>query len=129
VSHFPFRYRAQILAIVEDQIKIVYVDYGNEELLSVVSLRAIHNDLVTKLPAQAIQCELNSYGMLSLNQEVANHFERLTLKKSFSMKVVSARPSGLLVDLFELNSKRNVPQLLNNMLCDKTDNSTSSRNE
>ncbi|XP_028046299.1 maternal protein tudor isoform X2 [Monomorium pharaonis] len=124
-------YRAQILGIVEDQVKVVYVDYGNEELLPVISLRAIHDDLVTKLPAQAVQCALNGYEVLSLDQEVANHFERLTLEKNFYMKVVAAQPNGLLVDLFEFDSMRSVhPQLLNNMFCDKTENSTiSSRNE
>lgn len=126
-----FRYRAQILGIVGDKIKVVYVDYGNEEVLPVVSLRAIHDDLVTKLPAQAVKCALNGYEVLSLDQEISNHFERLTLEKRFYMKVVAAQPNGLLVDLFEFDTMRSVhPQLLNNLFCDKTENSTtSSRNE
>lgn len=124
------RYRAQILGIVGDQVKVVYVDYGNEELLPVISLRAIHDDLVTKLPAQAIKCALNGYEVLSLDQEVSNHFERLTLEKRFYMKVVASQPNGLLVDLFEFDTMRSVhPQLLNNLFCDKTEDSTSSRNE
>ncbi|KAG5320463.1 TUD protein, partial [Pseudoatta argentina] len=123
-------YRAQILGIVGDKVKVVYVDYGNEEVVSVISLRVIHDDLVTKLPAQAIQCALNGYEVLSLDQEVSNHFERLTLEKCFYMKVVAAQPNGLLVDLFEFDTMRSVhPQLLNNLFCDKTENSTSSRNE
>ncbi|XP_071555768.1 protein tudor isoform X1 [Temnothorax nylanderi] len=124
-------YRAQILGIVGDKVKVVYVDYGNEEVLPVISLRTIHDDLVTKLPAQAIKCALNGYEVLSLDQEVSNHFERLTLEKRFYMKVVAAQPNGLLVDLFEFDTMRSVhPQLLNNLFCDKTENSTtSSRNE
>ncbi|XP_018353792.1 PREDICTED: maternal protein tudor-like isoform X2 [Trachymyrmex septentrionalis] len=123
-------YRAQILGIVGDKVKVVYVDYGNEEVLPAISLRVIHDDLVTKLPAQAIQCALNGYEVLSLDQEVSNHFERLTLEKRFYMKVVAAQPNGLLVDLFEFDTMRSVhPQLLNNLFCDKTENSTSSRNE
>ncbi|KYN20203.1 Maternal protein tudor [Trachymyrmex cornetzi] len=123
-------YRAQILGIVGDKVKVVYVDYGNEEVLPVISLRVIHDDLVTKLPAQAIQCALNGYEVLSLDQEVSNHFERLTLEKRFYMKVVAAQPNGLLVDLFEFDTMRSVhPQLLNNLFCDKTENSTNSRNE
>ncbi|KYN07032.1 Maternal protein tudor [Cyphomyrmex costatus] len=118
-------YRAQILGIIGDKVKVVYVDYGNEEVLPVISLRVIHGDLVTKLPAQAIQCALNGYEVLSLDQEVSNHFERLTLEKRFYMKVVAAQPNGLLVDLFEFDTMRSVhPQLLNNIFCDKTDNST-----
>jgi len=126
-----FRYRAQILGIVGDKVKVVYVDYGNEEILPVISLRVIHDDLVTKLPAQAVKCALNGYEVLSLDQEVSNHFERLTLEKRFYMKVVAAQTNGLLVDLFEFDTMRSVhPQLLNNLFCDKTENSTtSSRNE
>lgn len=129
--YFVFRYRAQILGIVGDKVKVVYVDYGNEEILPVISLRTIHDDLVAKLPAQAVKCALNGYEVLSLDQEVSNHFERLTLEKQFYMKVVAAQPNGLLVDLFEFDTMRSVhPQLLNNLFCDKTENSTtSSRNE
>ncbi|XP_070160956.1 protein tudor isoform X1 [Polyergus mexicanus] len=118
-------YRAQILSVTGEQVKVVYVDYGNEEILPTVSLRTIHNDLVTGLPAQAVKCALNGYEVLSSDQEVSNHFERLTLEKRFYMKVVAAQPKGLLVDLFEFDTMRSIhPQLLNNLFCDK--NSTSS---
>ncbi|XP_050460512.1 maternal protein tudor-like isoform X2 [Cataglyphis hispanica] len=120
-------YRAQILSVTGEQVKVVYVDYGNEEIIPTVSLRAIHDDLVTSLPAQAIKCALNGYEVLSSDQEVSNHFERLTLEKRFYMKVVAAQPKGLLVDLFEFDTMRSIhPQLLNNLFCDK--NSTSSPN-
>jgi len=104
---------------------VVYVDYGNEEVLPTVSLRTIHDDLVTSLPAQAIKCALNGYEVLSSDQEVSNHFERLTLEKLFYMKVVAAQPKGLLVDLFEFDTMRSIhPQLLNNLFCDKNSTST-----
>lgn len=120
-----FRYRAQICSITGDKVKVVYVDYGNEEILPIVSLRAIHDDLVTNLPAQAVKCALNGYEVLSSDQEVSNHFERLTLEKRFYMKVVAAQPNGLLVDLFEFDTMRSVhPQLLNNLFCDKNSTST-----
>lgn len=120
-----FRYRAQILSVTGDKVKVVYVDYGNEEVLPTVSLRTIHDDLVTNLPAQAIKCALNGYEVLSLDQEVSNHFERLTLEKLFYMKVVAAQPKGLLVDLFEFDTMRSIhPQLLNNLFCDKNSTST-----
>lgn len=120
-----FRYRAQILSVTGEQVKVVYVDYGNEEILPTVSLRTIHDDLITGLPAQAVKCALNGYEVLSSDQEVSNHFERLTLEKRFYMKVVAAQPKGLLVDLFEFDTMRSIhPQLLNNLFCDK--NSTSS---
>ncbi|XP_019700708.2 maternal protein tudor isoform X3 [Harpegnathos saltator] len=123
-------YRAQIVNISGDKVKVVYVDYGNEETLSIMSLRTIHDDLVTKLPAQAIKCALNGYEVLAPDQEITSHFERLTLEKRFYMKVVASQPNSLLVDLFEFETMRSVhPQLLNNLFCDKTaENSTSSQN-
>lgn len=124
------RYRAQIVSVNGNEVKVVYVDYGNEETLSIMSLRTIHDDLVTKLPAQAIKCALNGYEVLSPDQEVINHFETLTFEKTFYMKVVASQPNNLLVDLFESDTMRSIhPQLFNNPFCDKTaENSTSSQN-
>lgn len=128
VLFFP-RYRAQILSITGDKVKVVYVDYGNEEILPIMSLRRIHDDLVMKLPAQAVKCVLNGHDVLAPEQGISNHFERLTLEKRFYMKVVAAQTTGLLVDLFEFETMRNIyPQLLNNPFCDKTENSVSSQN-
>ncbi|XP_032689380.1 maternal protein tudor-like isoform X3 [Odontomachus brunneus] len=123
-------YRAQIVSVNGNEVRVVYVDYGNEETLSIMSLRTIHDDLVTKLPAQAIKCALNGYEVLSPDQEVINHFETLTYEKNFFMKVVASQPNNLLVDLFELDTMRSIhPQLFNNPFCDKTaENSTSSQN-
>ncbi|XP_072754733.1 protein tudor isoform X2 [Anoplolepis gracilipes] len=120
-------YRAQILSVTGDKVKVIYVDYGNEEVLSIVSLRVIHDSLVTSLPAQAIKCALNGYEVLSSDQEVFNYFERLTLEKRFHMKVVAAQSKGLLVDLFELDTMQSIHrQLINNLFSDK--NSASSVN-
>lgn len=131
VSILFSRYRAQVVSITEDKVRVLYVDYGNEEVLPIMSLRKIHDDLVTKLPAQAIKCALNGHEVLLPEQEVSNYFERLTLEKNFYMKVVASQPNGLLVDLFELETMRSIhPQLLNNPFYDKTGNSTaSSQNE
>lgn len=127
---FIFRYRARILNVTGDQVQVVYVDYGNEEMLSVTSIRTIHADLVTKLPAQAIRCALNGYEALSSEQEVSSHFEKLTLEKRCYMKVIAAQSNGLLVDLFEFDTMKNIhPQLLNNLFYDKSNNSAGSRNE
>ncbi|EZA47491.1 Maternal protein tudor [Ooceraea biroi] len=123
-------YRARVIDVTGDQIKVMYVDYGNEEALPITSLRTIHADLVTKLPAQAVRCTLNGYEHLSSDQEVSNLFEKLTLEKRSYMKVIAAQANGLLVDLFEFDTMKNIhPQLLNNLFYDKTSNSAGSRNE
>lgn len=114
-----FRYRAEIINIDGNNIKVFYVDYGNEEELSVMSLRTIHPDLM-KLPAQAIKCALNGYETLAADSDVTNHFERLVLEKQVYMKVVAAQLEGLLVDLFDDSTKSIHSQLLDNLFCDKT---------
>ncbi|KAI4503981.1 hypothetical protein M0802_000452 [Mischocyttarus mexicanus] len=94
-------YRAKILNVDEDRIKVLYVDYGNEKIITAESLRTIHNDLVTKLPAQAIRCMLRGHEILPINtDECSNQFEILTLEKSLYMKIMDVLPGCLVVDLF-----------------------------
>ncbi|XP_020289417.1 maternal protein tudor isoform X3 [Pseudomyrmex gracilis] len=112
-------YRAEITNIDGNNIKVFYVDYGNEEELSVMSLRTIHPDLM-KLPAQAIKCALDGYETLAEDSDVTSHFERLVLEKQVYMKVVAAQPEGLLVELFDNSTKPIHSQLLDNLFCDKT---------
>ncbi|KAK2576789.1 hypothetical protein KPH14_005431 [Odynerus spinipes] len=94
-------YRAKILNIDGDNIRVLYVDYGNEETVTVESLRIIHNDLVTKLQAQAIKCILNGHDTLPTDQEFFNQFELLVLEKRLYMRVIDVLPGGLLVDLYD----------------------------
>jgi len=99
-------------------------------VLPVTSLRTIHVDLVTKLPAQAIRCTLNDYEAFSSDREVSSHFEKLTLEKRCYMKVIAVQSNGLLVDLFEFDTMTNIhTRLSSNLSHDKTSNSASSRNE
>jgi len=83
------------------------------------------------LPAQAVRCALNGYEAFPSDREISSHFEKLTLEKRCYMKVISAQSNGLLIDLFEFDTMRNIhAQLLNNLFHDKkSSNSTGSRNE
>jgi len=109
---------------------VSYVDYGNEEVLPVTSLRTIHADLVTKLPAQAVRCALNGYEAFPSDGETSSHFEKLTLEKRSYMKVIGVQSNGLLIDLFEFDTMRNIhTQLLNNLFHDKSNNSAGSRRD
>ncbi|XP_015178527.1 PREDICTED: maternal protein tudor isoform X2 [Polistes dominula] len=102
-------YRAKILNVDEDGIKILYVDYGNENTLTNESLRTIHNDLVTKLPAQAIRCMLRGHEMLPTNtDECSDQFETLIFEKPLYMKVMDVLPGCLVVDLFNLEIRDDI---------------------
>lgn len=95
-------YRVKILKIQEDQVSVLYVDYGNEETVSKNQLRNIRRDLVAKMPCQAILCTLNGFANRPSNKELDTEFENLVFEKRLSMLVMNAQPSGLVVDLFDI---------------------------
>ncbi|KAG7199166.1 hypothetical protein KM043_018050 [Ampulex compressa] len=94
-------YRAQILNVIAEKVRVVYVDYGNEETIPVTSLRVIHNDLVEKLQIQAIKCILNGYETLPPSEKICNQFEVLTLEKRLRMMVVQVQCDTVFVDLYD----------------------------
>ncbi|XP_026673866.1 uncharacterized protein LOC108630430 isoform X2 [Ceratina calcarata] len=101
-------YRAQILAVNANNVKVLYVDYGNEETVAPMSLRMICDALVKKLPAQATKCSLNGWELLPCTQEVHNRFELLILEKCLRIKVVDVNPEGIVVDLYEPQQNENI---------------------
>lgn len=109
------RYRAQILSINAENAKVIYVDYGNEETVTLMSLRFIHDDLVKKLQAQAIKCILNGWESLPRNQQVSNQFESLILEKRLRLRVMDVTPDGLVVDLYEPERLESIKSQMLNM--------------
>ncbi|XP_061943074.1 maternal protein tudor isoform X1 [Apis cerana] len=101
-------YRAQILGINGDNIKVLYVDYGNEETVSLTSLRLIRDDLIKKLPAQAIKCALNGWELLPCTQEIHNQFELLILEKRLRLRVLDVNLDGIIVDLYGAEQNDNI---------------------
>lgn len=109
------RYRAQILSINTDNARVLYVDYGNEETVTLMSLRQIHDDLVKQLQAQAIKCSLHGWELLPSTQEVSNQFELLILEKRLRLQVLDVNPDGLVVDLFELETMESIKSQMSGM--------------
>lgn len=101
-------YRAEIKDINGEKIRVVYVDYGNEETVTVKSLRSIRSDLVTTLPAQAIKCTLHGYRVIEPTQETHDRFQSYTLEKRFHIKIVDITSNGLVVDLYEKEHNMNI---------------------
>ncbi|XP_043528677.1 tudor domain-containing 6-like isoform X3 [Frieseomelitta varia] len=109
-------YRAQILDINADNIKVLYVDYGNEEIVTLMSLRLIRDDLVKKLPAQAIKCTLNDWELLPCSEEIQNQFELLTLEKRLHLRVVDVTLDGIMVDLYGPEQNKNIKSQMLNLI-------------
>ncbi|XP_050584863.1 maternal protein tudor isoform X2 [Bombus affinis] len=101
-------YRARILNINGDKIRVLYVDYGNEETVTLKSLRSIRADLVKILPAQAIKCTLHGQRVIEPTQETQDRFESYTLEKRFHIKVIDITSNGLMVDLYEKEHNMNI---------------------
>ncbi|XP_071861857.1 protein tudor isoform X2 [Bombus fervidus] len=101
-------YRAQILNVNGENIRVLYVDYGNEETVTLKSLRSIRADLVKTLPAQAIKCTLHGNRVIEPTQETHDRFELYTLEKRFHIKVIDVTSNGLVVDLYEKEHNMNI---------------------
>ncbi|XP_015430080.1 PREDICTED: maternal protein tudor [Dufourea novaeangliae] len=101
-------YRAQVLGVNMDNVKVLYVDYGNEETVTIMSLRLMHDDLIRRLGAQAIKCILNGWEHLPCTQEVSNQFESLILEKRLLLRVTDVKSDGLVVDLYEPERKQSI---------------------
>ncbi|XP_033178847.1 maternal protein tudor isoform X2 [Bombus impatiens] len=101
-------YRAQILDINGEKLRVLYVDYGNEETVTLRSLRSIRADLVKTLPAQAIKCTLHGHRVIQPTQETHDRFESYTLEKRFHIKVIDITSNGLVVDLYEKEHNMNI---------------------
>ncbi|XP_034942181.1 maternal protein tudor-like isoform X2 [Chelonus insularis] len=98
-------YRAEVIQVIENQVTVHYVDYGNDETIPSNAIRSIRDDNVTKIPILAIQCILNGFESEPLNSELHEKFEACVLDKPFVMSVIEERPSAIIVDLYDINTK------------------------
>lgn len=104
-------YRAQVLSCDKDGFKVRYIDYGNEEVVSMHNLRKPRPEYVTGYKPQALECCLNGYQNMEVDSERDNLLEELILENNFSMKVVDIQDNRVLVELFN-SSRYNVSSLL-----------------
>ena len=105
-------YRAKILKINGTKCTVLYVDFGNEDVVEANTLKHPEVDHVLTLRPQAIECCLNGYQKLEPDQQRDSVFEELVLEKEFDMKVVELQDNTrILVEL--INKERyNVASLL-----------------
>ncbi|XP_025835446.1 maternal protein tudor-like isoform X2 [Agrilus planipennis] len=104
-------YRAQVLNVDDNQIRVIYVDYGNEEVVSLENLRIPQGELLTVLRPQALECCLNGYQKMETDLERDSFLEELILEKDFTMKVVEMQGKRALIELMDV-SRYNVASLL-----------------
>ncbi|XP_066998008.2 tudor domain-containing protein 1 [Anabrus simplex] len=95
-------YRAKVMSVAGDSVSVLYVDYGNTDILPVSSLKQMDENLM-KIRAQAIACCLNGFQNLENNERESAKLEEDTAGKVLKMVVVDHMANGmLLVDLVDL---------------------------
>ncbi|XP_026293854.2 maternal protein tudor [Frankliniella occidentalis] len=78
-------YRAMVMAT--DPLKVLFVDYGNEEEIDLDHLKPASDELVNALVTQAIPCRLHGF-KLPCDEALTTKFEDLALENTYTMNVV-----------------------------------------
>ncbi|CAH1130130.1 unnamed protein product [Ceutorhynchus assimilis] len=114
-------YRSQIVDIIsKDQIKVRYIDYGNEEVVGTKNLQMVEGELLTVLRPQAIECCLNGYQNMGEDLTRDAFLEQLILEQSFTMKVSEMLGNKALVELIDSNNYNVASLLLDKIAASKS---------
>nr|XP_002737010.2 PREDICTED: uncharacterized protein LOC100376221 [Saccoglossus kowalevskii] len=81
-------YRAEVVEITGDQVKVLFVDYGNTETIVRSEVKMITPQLCS-LPPFSIECKLDIDSIESIT-EVYNSFSELTLEKTLSVTFLNS---------------------------------------
>ncbi|KAK9869541.1 hypothetical protein WA026_003297 [Henosepilachna vigintioctopunctata] len=109
-------YRCVITEIEETRAKIRYIDFGNEEFVSIDSLKVVDGEYLTILRPQAIECCLNGYQNMSEDQERDFKLEELILEQEFIMKVIDSIGGKTLIDLMDASNTTVTALLLESIM-------------
>lgn len=101
-------YRAQIISVKNDIIKVIYIDYGNEETVRSNSLKTITEDLVTVLKSQAIKCTLKGFHGRSGDSKLLNRFEQKVMSSTMILSVEQKLTNSYIVDLLDVQTLQSV---------------------
>ncbi|XP_023023151.2 protein tudor isoform X2 [Leptinotarsa decemlineata] len=104
-------YRSQVVEILGENVKVRYIDFGNEEVVHITQLKTIDGEQLTVLVPQAVECCLNGYQNMEDDAERDGFLEEIILEDTFTMKVVEMSGKKALVELFDA-SNYNVSSLL-----------------
>lgn len=98
-------YRASVIALNENEIKVQYVDYGNCETVDINSIKLLCPELIECLEAQALLCSLCGLEGINQNESTTAQLEMLCLEKILNMTVVTldVNEGYLIIDLEDSN--------------------------
>lgn len=98
-------YRAVILSLHDNKIKVQYVDYGNCETVDISCLKLLSEELISCLEAQALLCCLTGLDSINQNESTTTQLEMLCLEKILNMTVAyyDVNTGCAVVDLVDSN--------------------------
>ncbi|XP_011501668.1 PREDICTED: maternal protein tudor [Ceratosolen solmsi marchali] len=95
-------YRASVIDKVDNEsVHVFYVDYGNQEVISINNIRVIPFELIKALPKQAIKCSLNRFQSGAIDKDLIMNFESLVLEERLILIVLNNHQNTVIVDLFD----------------------------
>ncbi|XP_028405181.1 tudor domain-containing protein 7-like [Dendronephthya gigantea] len=109
-------YRARVLEVVDSaHVKVLYLDFGNKEIISVEKLRVLISDFQTQ-PIQAFECCLEGVQPLDQCQEWSEaaivKFDELTSEKELRMTVHEIDDAILTVSLVDVSSEMDIAEMM-----------------
>ncbi|ELU14575.1 hypothetical protein CAPTEDRAFT_226977 [Capitella teleta] len=105
-------YRAQVLAVQGNKVHLQYVDYGNDEWLTLDQIKQLKRAFL-ELPAQAVLCRLHGVEPREWTDNQLIKFEELTCDKNLVAIVQSGDPdAGYSVQLIDADQVNVAEQLM-----------------
>ncbi|XP_066262032.1 maternal protein tudor isoform X2 [Euwallacea similis] len=116
-----FWYRSEIVEVVDkNNVRVRYIDYGNEEVVPVTNLKTVEGELLTVLRPQAIECCLNGYQNMGADETRDALLEELILEQNFTMRVNEMIGKKALVELIDCSNYNIASVLLDKVAASKS---------
>ena len=105
-------YRAHFVAYdVDDFVKVLFVDYGNSEVVQLCDVQKFSNEIFYKLPIQALPCSFKDIDMTSIpvaqQQQSLMLMNTILLEREFKGMVIGSTNGKLHLDLFHEGKRIN----------------------
>lgn len=88
-------YRAKVVAVHSDSLEVLYIDYGNSEVIPLARAKALKPEF-SSLPSQALHCALSGVAAVG-GDETSSNFLQLVEdpEMPFDLEVVAMKPNSV----------------------------------
>ena len=105
VLYLLFRYRATVLSIGSNVLKLRYVDYGNEDHVSFSDTREMTEEFMT-LPTLSLTCKLHDVHVEDLDAAMGKEWlENSCCNNDYNIRVISKNDESIEVNMYYLDTE------------------------